>query len=139
MAVICDAEGVYQIIDGKQRLSAMIGFYKGMFSLMIDGKEYLFNDLTEEYQRVIAGYHFAYYIVHEESLSKPFTDQDKIDWFIFINFAGTPQERTHLNDLHSSLTSFKAKDIADAQQAYSSENKPLPPFPKDREVYDQAD
>lgn len=89
---------IYQVIDGKQRLSAMITFYKGEFDLIIDDQSYYFKDLPEEYQRVIAGYMFPYYIVNED-YGETFSDQDKIDWFTYINFAGTPQDAEHLKGL----------------------------------------
>ena len=93
-----DTKGTYQVIDGKQRLSAMIGFYKGEFGLIIDTINYFYKDLPEDYQRVIAGFMFPYYIVNEDYGNK-FTDEDKINWFRYINFAGTPQDAEHLRGL----------------------------------------
>ncbi len=93
-----DLKGTYQIIDGKQRLSTMIDFYLGKFDLVIDDKNYYFNELPEDYQRVIAGYMFPYYIVNED-FGNIFTDEDKISWFRYINFAGTPQDAEHLRGL----------------------------------------
>lgn len=94
-----DTIGTYQIIDGKQRLSSMIDFYKGKFDLIIDDTSYLFNDLPEDYQRVIGGFMFPYYIVNED-YGHTFTDDDKINWFRYINFAGTPQDAKHMEDLN---------------------------------------
>lgn len=91
-------DDVYQVIDGKQRLSTMIDFYNNKFTLLIDNNEYLFKDLPQDYQNVIQGYHFAYYIANEP-IDEPFTDQDKIDWFKLINFAGTPQDKEHFEKL----------------------------------------
>lgn len=91
-------DGTYQVIDGKQRLSAMIDFYKGKFDLIIDDEGYHFNDLPEDYRKVISGYMFPYYIVTEDYGNK-FTDEDKINWFRYINFAGTPQDAEHLQSL----------------------------------------
>lgn len=93
-----DLKGTYQIIDGKQRLSAMIDFYMGKFDLVIDDKNYYFKELPEDYQRVISGYMFPYYIVNED-FGNTFTDEDKINWFRYINFAGTPQDAEHLHGL----------------------------------------
>lgn len=92
----CD--GVYQVIDGKQRLSAMIDFYENKYTLEIDGNNYFFRDLPKDYQNVIGGYHFAYYIANENYCGE-FSDQDKIDWFTYINFAGTPQDKKHIDKL----------------------------------------
>lgn len=93
-----DLKGKYQVIDGKQRLSAMIDFYKNKYTLEIDGIEYYYKDLPTDYQKVISNYMFAYYIVNED-FGNEFTDQDKINWFMYINFAGTPQDREHFDKL----------------------------------------
>lgn len=98
MAMINNSRQVYEIIDGKQRLSTMIGFYKGDFSLLIDNKIYFFNELPTDYQRVISGFMFPYYVVNED-FGNQFTDEDKISWFRYINFAGTKQDERHLNKL----------------------------------------
>lgn len=93
-----DMKGKYQIIDGKQRLSAMLDFYKCLYTLEVEGNEYYFNELPIDYQKVISGYMFPYYIVNED-YGREFTDEDKISWFCYINFAGTPQDKEHLNRL----------------------------------------
>lgn len=91
-------DGVYQVIDGKQRLSAMMDFYNNKYTLVIDEKEYLFKELPTDYNNVIKRYNFAYYIANESS-NAPFTDEDKLQWFMYINFAGTPQDKTHFEKL----------------------------------------
>jgi uncharacterized protein with ParB-like and HNH nuclease domain len=93
-----DVKGTYQVIDGKQRLSAMINFYKGKYDLIIDETSYYFKDLPEDYQRVISGFMFPYYVVNED-FGNSFSDEDKINWFRYINFAGTPQDAEHLRGL----------------------------------------
>jgi len=93
-----DVDGTYQIIDGKQRLSAMLDFYNNEYTLLIDNDDYFYDELPTDYQNVIRGYHFAYYIANE-TYSGEFTDKDKIDWFMYINFAGTPQDKEHFNKL----------------------------------------
>jgi uncharacterized protein with ParB-like and HNH nuclease domain len=91
-------DGVYQVIDGKQRLSTMIDFYNNKFHLEIDNKYYLFGDLPQEYQNVISCYAIPYLIVHED-YGNQITDQEKINWFKFINYAGTPQDLEHIKSL----------------------------------------
>lgn len=93
-----DTIGTYQVIDGKQRLSTMLDFYNNKFHLEIDNKYYLYIDLPIDYKRAIRGYMFSYYIVNEDYGNK-ITDQDKIDWFRYINFAGTPQDAEHFKKL----------------------------------------
>lgn len=90
---------ILQIIDGKQRLSTMIDFYENKFSIEIDEIEYFINDLPEDYQIAIRHYYFRYYVVNEEDIKNPIADAQKINWFKFINFVGTPQDMEHLKNL----------------------------------------
>ncbi len=91
-------DGIYQVIDGKQRLSAMIDFYNNKFQLEIDNKLYFFKDLPYEYQTSISCYAIPYLIVNED-YGKKISDEEKINWFRFINFAGTQQDIEHIKRL----------------------------------------
>lgn len=89
---------IYEIIDGKQRLNAMQSFFNNEFTLLLEGSEYYFNELPEDYQSVIGGHHIMAFVVYDEP-DIEITDQEKIDWFCMINFGGTPQEISHLEKL----------------------------------------
>jgi len=91
-------EEIFLVIDGKQRLSTMIDFTDDKFTLVIDSKEYLFSELPNDYQVAINMYYFKYYVANENSYEK-ITDEQKINWFKLINFAGTPQDKEHINNL----------------------------------------
>lgn len=88
----------YLIIDGKQRLSTIFDFIDDKFSIIIESEEYLFSQLPNDYQLAINNYYFRYYVVNEPWDNR-ITDEQKISWFKFINFAGTPQDMEHLNSL----------------------------------------
>jgi hypothetical protein len=96
----------YEIIDGKQRLSSIISFAKGEFPINVKGQDYYINDLDPEAKRTITnhwvtadvGYSYTY---SDGSLEAFITDDEKIAWFEMINFAGTPQDIEHLNNLKS--------------------------------------
>ena len=89
---------ILQIIDGKQRLSTMLDFYNNKFTIVIDSVEYYYKDLPHDYQLAIKNYNIKYYIIYETFENK-ISDEDKIKWFKFINFAGTPQDKKHLDEL----------------------------------------
>ncbi len=93
-----DHKDIYLIIDGKQRLSTIFDFIDDKFSIEIDNCEYLFSKLPEDYQRAISNYYFRYYVINEPWDSR-ITDEQKISWFKFINFAGTPQDKEHMDSL----------------------------------------
>lgn len=97
--VIGDNENdVLQIIDGKQRLSSMIGFVNNAFTLEFDGVEYYFKDLPNEYKVVIEGYMIPCFRIYDTYIE--ITDNDKIEWFKMINFNQTPQDLEHLRILN---------------------------------------
>ena len=98
MAMFFDTKDTYQVIDGKQRLSAMLDFYDNKFKLNTSKGLLLFSELPKDYQTVIGGYFFSYYVVNEDYGNK-ITDSEKVEWFKFINFAGTPQDKKHMDKL----------------------------------------
>jgi hypothetical protein len=92
------SKDINQIIDGKQRLSSIFSFVDNEFTLEIDHAEYYFDELPHEYKNAIKRFTFRYHLVNEP-WDKPITDDQKIEWFKFINFAGTPQDKEHLESL----------------------------------------
>jgi uncharacterized protein with ParB-like and HNH nuclease domain len=93
-----ELQEIYQIIDGKQRLSTLLNFVDNKFTIDIEGKEYLFSELPNDYQLAINNFYFRYYVVNEPYDNR-MSDQQKINWFRFINYAGTPQDSEHLRSL----------------------------------------
>jgi len=92
------AKIIYKIIDGKQRLSALISYANNEFPIVWEGKEYYLRDLDEWGYRAIMHYTVIGNVAYEYN-DKPISDNDKIAWFERINFAGTPQDFEHLKNL----------------------------------------
>lgn len=92
---------IFKVIDGKQRLNAMITFCKNEFPIKYNGNEYYFKDLDSWAKREIE-YVFIKADVGYEYKEKLISDDIKIQWFEMINFAGTPQDIKHLNNLKKS-------------------------------------
>jgi uncharacterized protein with ParB-like and HNH nuclease domain len=93
-----EKEDLWLVIDGKQRLSTIFDFVNDKFSLLIDDKEYLCSELPLDYQQTINHFYFRYYVVNEPWDDR-ITDEQKIAWFKFINFSGTPQDIEHIKNL----------------------------------------
>jgi len=91
---------VYKIIDGKQRLSTLFSFVRGEFPIIWEGKEYFINDLDEWAKRAVTHLTLPSDRVYEYP-DAMLTDDQKIAWFEMINFAGTPQDIKHLENLKS--------------------------------------
>jgi hypothetical protein len=89
----------YKIIDGKQRLSTLIRYVNNIFPITYRGFDIFFTKLTIQAQREITQCIRANiaYEYHDAMIS----DDDKIAWFEMINFAGTPQDKKHLDYLKS--------------------------------------
>ena len=96
ISVILTLDDVYQVIDGKQRLNALIEYVRGDF----DFCGYYCEDLPKEYLGQIKRHFVMAYRLCERST--PISDDDKIEWFQWINFAGTPQDIEHMKKLNSS-------------------------------------
>lgn len=87
-----------QVIDGKQRVNAVMSFIKKEFALIHNGNEYFIDDLDE----ILLGQIMSYSFKADEYYEYPddlFTDEEKIYLFEFVNFFGTPQDIEHLNNL----------------------------------------
>ncbi len=93
-----DGTRTFKIIDGKQRLSTMISFFKGEFSLQINNNSYFYKDLEVAAQKEIELFRVDADIAYEY-WDTMISDEQKIAWFEMINFAGTPQDIEHLNNL----------------------------------------
>jgi hypothetical protein len=86
-------DDTYQVIDGKQRLNAFIEYVQGHF----DFCGYKCDDLPKEYMGQINRYFISAYRLVEYDV--PTSDDQKIEWFRWINFAGTPQDLEHMSKL----------------------------------------
>jgi uncharacterized protein with ParB-like and HNH nuclease domain len=84
-----------QVIDGKQRVSTIIAFAKDEFTIPFEGEEYLFSQLPEDYRIAFLSSYLRTYVMNEH-YDNEITDDEKIRWFKFLNFAGTPQDKEYL-------------------------------------------
>ncbi len=95
----------YKIVDGKQRLSTLIGFCRNEFTLDADGEEYLYSELPKEIKEVIDNFNILFNQTYEYP-DDLIPDEVKINWFEMINFMGTPQDTQHLKKLKGDWITF---------------------------------
>jgi hypothetical protein len=99
ISVIHADDDVYQVIDGKQRLNAFIEYMQGKFNFC----GYYYEDLPKDYYMRIKTHCICAYRLIEYS-DAIVTDDEKIEWFRLINFAGTPQDLEHMERLSNAKT-----------------------------------
>lgn len=88
----------WQVIDGKQRLSTLLDFYNDKFTVIIESEDFFYSTLPRDYKDEITRYYINY-TVYYEIADNVITDEMKINWFKYINFAGVPQDIEHMNSL----------------------------------------
>lgn len=99
----------YKIIDGKQRLTTIQSFLDNEFPIIFDNEEYYFNDFDDAskcslihknilvsgiYERIVKGIKYD---------TVPYTDEELVNLFDYINYSGTPQDADHIVNLKKSL------------------------------------
>lgn len=90
---------VYQVIDGKQRISTIIAYLNNKFPVKVDKDSIYYNDLDQDSKITFGNQHLLGYILYTSEDFDPLTDLDKIKWFEYINFIGTPQDKLHQQKL----------------------------------------
>ena len=102
-----DKDDLIQIIDGKQRLTAIIRFLENEFPIIIDNREFFYFELPSDFRFEINNYYIRgqalYQIFDKNREPIPISDEVKIKWFNLINFSGTPQEKEHMEMLISAI------------------------------------
>lgn len=97
-----DRKDVYLVIDGKQRISTMLEFIDGKFTLDTEDGPLTFSQLPEDYQSAILHHSIRVNIINEPWDDR-ITDDQKVEWFMFINFAGTRQDKAHMEALKNKI------------------------------------
>jgi hypothetical protein len=76
----------YEVLDGKQRLNALVEFYEGRFAYR--GKYYL--ELHPQDRMLFKSYPIS------KGETNPLTEKEKYDYFLRLNTGGKPQDLNHL-------------------------------------------
>jgi hypothetical protein len=94
-----------EIIDGKQRLNAIIRFLQDKFKINIGNESFLYSELSTDFKSAIGNYHVCGQCLHQHFDKNnnivQISDDVKIKWFCLINFSGTAQEKNHMDSLMS--------------------------------------
>tara|TARA_B100002019_G_scaffold271500_1_gene265966 strand:- start:83 stop:583 length:501 start_codon:yes stop_codon:yes gene_type:complete len=86
-----DKNHTIEVVDGKQRITAIYGFFNNEFPIVVDGNEYFFKDLEKFDQRAFKNTITIPVNVIKSSIS----ELEKFKYFYTINFTGTEQSDEH--------------------------------------------
>ncbi len=82
------------VVDGKQRITALVEFVSNSFQ---DSNGLLFEDLSTEAQR-----HFmSYNNLQLNQMPETAEDEDVLNYFLALNFAGVPMSKAHIEYVKS--------------------------------------
>ena len=93
--------GRYEVIDGKQRLTAIYKFGTNQTPMFVDNTEIYFRDLPKRMQDIFAT--SLLLAIEIDAQEYPLTDKEKIQWFLFINHSGTAVQNVHIDKLEGLL------------------------------------
>lgn len=112
-AIVLHEHNFVYVIDGKQRINAIKRFIDGKFTIShenYEGKivQISYNELNSSAKRKISRRSLDWNVIYSCEDDKP-SDDELIEWFRRINFAGTPQEKSHFDTLLD-LQKYQDKD-----------------------------
>jgi hypothetical protein len=94
---------IIQVIDGKQRMNAMIEFRDGKFPVEVNGEKYFYNQLDVHCARLIDRYSILakqYVSCGTDKSDKHFIcDDAKLEIFERVNYSGTQQSDDHISNI----------------------------------------
>jgi len=96
-----DRDGIYEIIDGKQRINTIIEFIENKFSICApDNNSYYFNNFTLTDKRFFNSIPINVAMIDNGGHDN-LTDRQKVQLFLFINDTGVPIEQNYLTKLNN--------------------------------------
>lgn len=98
---------VYEVVDGKQRLTTLDLFFNDQIGVEIDGEMVLFSELNQAEQSAFLNTSLP--MIRLKKASKI----ERIRYFMNINFAGVPQSEEH----HNKVIELLAKEIVNKQMS----------------------
>ena len=89
---------VYGVLDGKQRINAVLEFLEKKFTINMDGVEMDIDDLRQ-IQNNPFFFAFSFNVGHDYML----TDKTLIQMFLILNTKGVPQQTEHIQNLENNI------------------------------------
>lgn len=106
IAIIKKREGfemydTFQVVDGKERLLSIIYYTNNVFPVNLKGKCYYYKDLAESLKLAIDEYSINIKHISNYPLM---TEEEKIKWYIHLNYPKNKTHEKHIGLLESKIT-----------------------------------
>lgn len=96
----CDHD-TYEVIDGKQRIATAVEFYNNEFPISVNDENYFLRDFDAIASCRFSLFSFCAYhhMEHARCPDTILTDNQKIQWFLYVNNSGTPQQDSYIETM----------------------------------------
>jgi uncharacterized protein with ParB-like and HNH nuclease domain len=98
---------VYEVLDGKQRLTTLFQFIDNEFAIIVDGEEVYFNDLIETDKKFILNHNVYWTRIMSFKVLEPIALEDKLTLFLEKNYLGTRMSDEQINKVLNMLDDIK--------------------------------
>ncbi|MGL6063651.1 MAG: DUF262 domain-containing protein [Fusobacteriaceae bacterium] len=94
----------YLVIDGKQRLTTILGYINGEFPVYdLNNYAIFYRHLHPHLQSKAFNWITANMVYYDSLVQGTMKDKDLIELFEYTNFLGTPQDKQHLDSIKKTL------------------------------------
>ena len=102
-----DKKDIYEVLDGKQRLTTLFQFIDNEFALIVDGEEVHFNDLIDTDKKFILNHNVYWTRIMSFKVLEPIALEYKLTLFLEKNYLGTHMSDEQINKVLNMLDDIK--------------------------------
>lgn len=102
-----DNKDIYEVLDGKQRLTTLFQFIDNEFAIIVDGEEVYFNDLIDTDKKFILNHNVYWTRIMSFKVLEPIALEDKLTLFLEKNYLGTRMSDEQINKVLNMLDDIK--------------------------------
>ena len=98
-----DKKDIYEVLDGKQRLTTLFQFIDNEFAIIVDGEEVYFKDLIDIDKKFILNHNVYWTRIMSFKVLEPIALEDKLTLFLEKNYLGTRMSDEQINKVLNML------------------------------------
>lgn len=102
-----DNKDIYEVLDGKQRLTTLFQFIDNEFAIIVEGEEVHFNDLIDTDKKFILNHNVYWTRIMSFKVLEPIALEDKLTLFLEKNYLGTRMSDEQINKVLNMLDDIK--------------------------------